>query len=443
MIIKIPDNNAAERNYIIDIIFNEFLETDYKIETSNRDFYEIITSENKSIVIKDGFFEQFQEPLSYLKTCNIPQKICFSENQFTVEADIPVIFGTPDVQIVENKIICGIDIFASSFFMLTRWEEYVIDTKDIHERVSDDLQYAVKHHIHERAVVNEYAEMLRNMLKFTGHVIENKHVYKPFLTHDIDFFARYDTFAKLIKALSGDVLKRKSIKEAFKSLKSYYQIKKGRLKDPYDTFDYLIQQSEKAGIKSIFYFIPSFNCESGANYSINNKKVKQTILKIVKNHHIVGVHVAYRSYKNSELFSKELNRFPGAVEIVESRQHFLRIDNPLTWQMLEDADIKTDSSLGYSNHAGFRAGTCYEYSLFNILHRKKLKLKERPLIVMEQALKKEIKGKPEFFDKIIELKEIVNKYSGNFVVLWHNNNFNVNEWEGYSDIYEQLIKNLK
>ena len=42
------------------------------------------------------------------------------------------------------------------------------------------------------------------------------------------------------------------------------------------------------------------------------------------------------------------------------------------------------------------------------------------------------------FFKIIELKDTVEKYSGTFVVLWHNNNFNVDEWEGYRDVYQEI-----
>jgi len=48
--------------------------------------------------------------------------------------------------------------------------------------------------------------------------------------------------------------------------------------------------------------------------------------------------------------------------------------------------MKCDSTLTYPEKEGFRCGTCYKYSVFNILTRKKLKLKEMPLEVMEGSL---------------------------------------------------------
>jgi hypothetical protein len=45
--------------------------------------------------------------------------------------------------------------------------------------------------------------------------------------------------------------------------------------------------------------------------------------------------------------------------------------------------MKIDSTCGYADKEGFRCGTGDEYSVFNILTRKKLKLKERPLIFMD------------------------------------------------------------
>ncbi len=437
--IQIPNNNIPERRYIIDVFFKEFLGIEYETEEANIDSYKIYFH-NKTIEIKDAFFNQFQEPLSYLKKENIPERILILENQFTAEANIPVLYGDEKIEIAENIITCGIDIFASSFFMLTRWEEYVISEKDKHGRVPDHLQFSVIHNIQYRPIVNEYVEMLRSMVSFFGFEIENKHAYKPVITHDIDFFARYDKLQKVIKAFFGDIFKRQSIKKAFSTIKIYKLVRKGKEKDPYDTFDYLMDISESVGQKSCFYFIPTILGEPDAKYNISDKAVVRTMKKIKGRGHIVGIHGAYRSYKDAKLFKEELKRFPKEIKIEEGRQHFLRFENPVTWQIYEDAGIKTDSSIGFMSDAGFRSGTCYEYPVFNILTREKLKLIERHLIIMEQALAKKYPDKNDFNKKIIELKDTVEKYKGTFVILWHNNNFNVDEWEGYRDIYEKVVE---
>lgn len=438
--IQIPNNNVSERKYIIDVLFSEFLCIEYEIEIGEFKNY-IINFQNKIIEFKDAFFNEFSEDLSYLRVENIPEKVIFTENKFTPEANIPVIYGNADIDIAENKIYCGIDIFASSFFMLTRWEEYVLQKKDIHGRTPDGEQLSVKFNFNERPIVNEYLEMLRNMFSYFGFEIENKHKYIPKITHDIDFFARYDKFSKVLKAIGGDIIKRKSLKKAINTFKSYFKIIKGKQKDPYDTFDYLIGLSERNGLKSHFYFIPSILGEENAQYNISDNEVVCTIKKINSNGHIVGIHGAYRSFKNKDIYLKELKRFPYDIKITEGRQHFLRFENPTTWQMQNDAGLVRDSTMGYINHVGFRSGTCYEYSVFNILTRKKLNLKELPLMVMEQALVKQYYDKKDFKNKIIAIKDTVKKYNGTFVILWHNNNFNVDEWEEFKSVYEEIINN--
>ena len=439
--IQIPKNNIPERKYILDVFFAEFLGVEYKIEEAEIDSNKIFFND-KVIEFKDSFFNQFTQPLDYLKEANIPNTISFAENQFTKEENIPVIYGDTEIDISNNHIYCGIDIFASSFFMLTRWEEHVILDKDKHGRVSDSSQLSVKQNFNERPVVNEYVEMLRNMFTYLGFEINNKNEYKIKITHDIDFFARYNNFSKVIKAIGGDIFKRRSFKKAINTIKVYSQIKNGIEKDPYNTFDYLMDLSENIGEKSYFYFIPALLGEEDSQYNITDKAVVETIKRIKDRGHIVGVHGAYSSYKDITLFREELNRFPENIEIKEGRQHFLRFKNPTTWQMYEDEGLRTDSTMGFINHIGFRSGTCFEYSVFNILTRKKLKLKEQPLAVMEQALIKKYSEKNDFLEKFIAIKDTVKKYKGTFVLLWHNNNFNVTEWEGFDDVYKKLIKEM-
>lgn len=439
--IQIPDNNFPERKYIIDVLFSEFLHIEYKLEVSDIQYY-TIRFDNKTIIINDDFFNNFPAELSYLKKENIPQKVIFAENQFSLEANIPILYGNSDIEVSENKIFCGNDIFASSFFMLTRWEEYVIKEKDNYGRFPDKFQLSVKHNFNERPVVNEYMEMLRKMIAYLGIEIENKHKYKPVITHDIDFFARYDKFSKVIKATGGDIIKRKSFKKAFHTINSYIKIKRGKEKDPYDTFDYLMNLSEKVNLKSHFYFIPSLLGEEDAKYDITEDAVIKMMQHIIERGHIVGIHGAFRSYDNEEIYIKELKRFPEKIKINEGRQHLLRNKNPDTWQVYENAGLEYDSTTGFRNYVGFRAGTCYEYSVFNILSRKKLKLKEIPLIIMEQALVKKYSEKESILGKFATLKQLIKKYKGNFVILWHNNNFNIPEWENFKPLYEKIITEI-
>ncbi len=163
--IHIPDEFAAERTYITDRLFGEFLGLQYNIRTKpGARHYEVVLENSNTILIKDSFFSGFRDGLDYLEKKAIPSKIKFAGNCFCPEPDIPVIFGDDELTISKEGIICGIDIFASSFFMLTRWEEYVNKSRDSHNRFPAAASLSYKEGFLHRAVVNEYAEMLWGML---------------------------------------------------------------------------------------------------------------------------------------------------------------------------------------------------------------------------------------------------------------------------------------
>jgi hypothetical protein len=100
-----------------------------------------------------------------------------------------------------------------------------------------------------------------------------------------------------------------------------------------------------------------------------------------------------------------------------------------------------DSTLSYADKEGFRCGVCYEYSVFNILTRKRMKLKEKPLIVMEGSF---VTYQPNITpdkmeEKILSLVDKVKKYRGEFVFLWHNSSFNTKDWTSYQDLYPNIL----
>ena len=104
--------------------------------------------------------------------------------------------------------------------------------------------------------------------------------------------------------------------------------------------------------------------------------------------------------------------------------------------------MEFDSTMGYADNPGFRCGICTEYSVFNILSRKKLNLKEKPLIAMDTTFADYQKNSPE--ETQIQLDNLINsvkKYKGTFVLLWHNSSFDIPPWDKFQNLYEEILKN--
>ena len=448
--IKISNNNINERKYIIDIIFNEFLGLKCEISTGSNN-YEIILPNDTKLIIEDHFFNEFPDDLEYLKHENTPTTLNYQQkknNSFIVENDIPIIYGTNKLENGNGKpkkITCGIDIFASSFFMLTRWEEHINKNRDNHNRFPATESLAFKNNFLDRPIVNEYVEMLKNMLLVLDDSLEfKKREYQLYLTHDVDFIYKWNTPKKFLRHLAGDIVLKKSINEFFLSIYNYTQMKLGRMNDPYDTFDYLMDISEKVGVKSHFFFMAKGLTNYDNNYKSDSLEASSLISKIKQRGHFIGIHPSYNAYNNKEQLKKEKQELEKNFEtsITFGREHFLRFVVPTTWQVWEDNNMEWDSTVGYADKEGFRCGVCYEYSVFNIIKRKKLNLKEKPLIVMEASFMYQKNMTVELIEKsITNLTNKVKKYNGDFVFLWHNSSFNTKEWKKFHNIYEMIVEN--
>ncbi len=387
--IKVPNNNINERKYILDIIFNEFIGLEYKLEIGSVD-YEIVLENNKQLVIKDTFFNKFTQDLEYLKLENIPKRI-------------------------EE-----LDIFAASFFMLTRWEEYVNKNRDSHSRFPATESLAFKEGFLDRPMVNEYVEILKSMLLELDNSLKFKErEYQLFLTHDVDHLYFWKSSKQLFRIVAGDVLKRRDFSLAFARVKEYVLVKTKKIRDPFDTFDWLMDKSEEVGVKSRFYFMSSGITEYDNNYKIDEPKSLELIDKIKKRGDIIGIHPSYNAFNDNEQFKKELDLLEKVTgqKIIEGREHYLRFEVPTTWQIWEDNGMQVDSTCVYADKEGFRCGTGDEFSVFNILSREKLKLKERPLVVMDCSL---FDYNSHSYESAIEKIDKMRKHTNSFTILWHN-----------------------
>lgn len=434
------DRYIPEKEYVFDVIFNDFLGIEYSVEYRGRDASTFIFGENGSIEIPEVFFAiddskwltKDSLPMLPLNIANI--KI-FKKNY----EHMPIIYGRTNymneyIHIEKDKIFFGIDVFGSVFFMLSRYEEYVlIQYRDSHDRFPAKMSVAYKCGFLDRAIVNEYVEMLWELLsKISSNLIRKKRSFELISTHDIDkpFGMLYDSPIQIIRHLVGDLLFRKSINQFLIRIKDIYKMifrKKIYIGEKMETFYFILEQSKKHKLRDIFFFMNSKCSLRDGNYTIDSQDVIMLIKKIVKYGHFIGIHPSYISYDNGLEIRNEVmnmnailsrNKFP---KIVGGRQHYLRWKNPDTWQFYEDACIPFDSSMTYAASVGFRSGVCYPYHVYNLHSRKKLALIERPLIVMDGSLYEYMKlSHEEAMHVIKKLANECKKYDGEFIILWHN-----------------------
>jgi hypothetical protein len=435
--IKVPRPFFTERNYLCLVIFNEFLDLPYELVVDDTlvNTYAIIV-DGAEILFKDDFFSRTTEDRGYLSENLVPERVELVSAKFAPGKDIPLLFGEREITIGPRVIKCGHDIFASVFFMLTRWEEAVIKKYDFLERFLASESLAVKHNFLHRPVVNEWIEMLANMIThfFPGAHIKKKQSYEIIFTHDIDFLNAPVTLREFAK----DIIKRKSI-SAFYRRAQYLVLRQ----NPHNLFDYFMDVSEKHNTVSRFNFMTGHNVtgKDGEGY-IDTPLYKVVLRRIKERGHIIGFHPSLNSYNNPEMFKKEKRILESDVghEVVEGRQHALRFKMPDTWKMWEDAGMHLDSTLGYSAREGFRCGTGCIFSTFDVVSRKPLKLKEMPMVVMDTTLHVNRKiGLQQSADIVRQYLFCGQRFDMPVTLLFHNAIDEEIGWKGWKGLYDELF----
>jgi peptidoglycan/xylan/chitin deacetylase (PgdA/CDA1 family) len=367
--------------------------------------------------------------------------------------DLPVLYqgrsgvNEPFVYGRDNKIIINIDVIASSFFMLTRYEEVVNDSTEIldqHDRFPATASIAYKENFLNRPLVNEYFELLWNCIKMLSPGLQRKPLWngKDFalcLTHDVDSIRKYKPFSELL-TLGSLVLKQRKPQKAISSLADYLQVALHKKNDPYDTFDQILSLENKYGASSSFYFMTEPDYSGG--YQLNSKKTLKIIERLKAANAEVGLHSGYYSYNNLGVFQEQKNNFTSTVNEKSPgcRQHFLRWKTPDTWRIQEKCGIAYDATLCYADYEGFRAGICHPFQPFDLLENRILNIWEIPLTIMDGTLSNYRNVAPIEGLSIVESYiETVKKYGGVMVLLWHNSFFDPDSYPGWTNIYENIL----
>lgn len=372
-----------------------------------------------------------------------------------VESTIPVLFwgaGYEDgskpfaEQRADGSIIFYVDIIAAAFFMLSRWEETVVKTRDEHGRFPATASVAYKQGLLDLPLVDLYALILREWIKVLRPDWEP--TPRPFqvrLSHDIDFIKRFPDLRTAIRVLTGDLFKRRSLKRGLQTVSYFLTQMLSPEKDIYfQSINTLAKLSYQYQLESDFYFMTATGSPFDDGYDLDLPQMRASIDTLQAKGFRIGFHSGYNTFNNPKLLADEKARMDATLGQTQygGRQHFLRFQAPLTWRHWEQVGLTYDSTLGYAMQEGFRCGTCHPYKPFDIEQDRELDLWEYPLIVMDVTLHQYRNLTPEQGEaRIIDLAQRCKDVEGTFTLLWHNSSFG-GDWEPWEKMYRGVLPKL-
>jgi hypothetical protein len=349
--------------------------------------------------------------------------------------NIPCFFAT------NLKSAIPFDIFAASFYLITRYEEYLPHVKDVHGRFIAEQSLAFKHKFLEKPIVDIWAYKFLEILKekFPDYNYETRK-YTFISTVDIDnaFAYKHKSLIRSVGGFFTDFFTFK-VRNVWNRLAVLLNLKK----DPFDTFQKIIRLKKEFDIKTIFFFLVGDYTTYDTNVSASKNQYRLLIKEMV-DYARVGLHPSYFTINNAQLLKKEKERLENItnIPVKRSRQHYLRFSLPETYQNLIDLEIEEEYSMGYASNVGFRASTCTPFYFYDIDFEIQTPLKVFSFALMDTTLNDYMKLTPkQSLGKIRDLRNEVKAVNGTFITLFHNENLSdYLRWKGWKRLYESMLK---
>ncbi len=332
------------------------------------------------------------------------------------------------------------DLFAASFYLVTRYEEYLSFMPDRFGRFRASDSIAAAGNFLTIPIVNLWTNLLKDHISAVYPLLrfrEKKFRFVPTIDIDHAYAFKQRTFVRTLGGFGRSLMEGNLKKVAHRA-----NVLLGIQKDPYDQYDYIGEIHRRFSLKPLYFVLFADYGRDDNNVTLSGRTFHR-LLRSLDNSGITGIHPSLNSGKHPKVLHSEIRGLSKILghEIGTSRQHFLKVSFPVTYHNLIKQGITDDYSLGYASSPGFRAGIADPFPFFDLVSNRSEQLMLHPVALMDVTLKDYCKISPEeaiamtrsFVDTIMAVK-------GEFVSVWHNESFDeTGRWKGWRKVYEDLL----
>jgi len=318
------------------------------------------------------------------------------------------------------------DIFSASFYLLSRYEEYLPHKKDSYGRFSHEESLAFKENFLHLPLVNlwwlQFYQLMKR--KFPGFTIPSSN-FSFLPTYDIDI-------AYAVKGRGW--------------LRKVYQLLKGQseVNDVFDVYDWLDELHSKHQLTPIcFFLLAKRRSKYDKNLSPKSAALKKLISDLSAKYPI-AIHPSWQSHYDEQLVKDErmsLEKISGR-KITSSRLHYIKFTLPHTFRILIDSGITHDYSMGYGSINGFRASFTSSFYWYDLMQEKKTSLRLHPFCFMEANSHFEQKfTAAEAANELQQYCDVVKKVNGELITIFHNHFLTQEpQWQPWREMYEAFLQ---
>ncbi len=343
--------------------------------------------------------------------------------------------------VYSERSVFPFDPFAAAFYLVSRYEEYLPYRKDRFGRFDAPESISFKNGFLHKPVVNIWAEKIKRLLieKYPDLKFKKRRFrFCPTIDIDSAYAFKHKGFVRTVAATMRDVFQLN-----FGEIAERFSVLSGRMKDPFDTFSFMLALQQEYNLHPIYFILMADYGRFDKNLPVTGGSFQQ-LIKWLADYAEVGIHPSFESNTKFQLLESEVERLSKILnrEITKSRQHFLRLNFPVTYRNLIQADITDDFTMGYASMPGFRAGICDTYPFYDLDLETETMLLIHPFQIMDGTLRdymmKNIEESGEIIRNIINEVKAVN---GTFISLWHNESLSDQKrWSGWKSLYVDLVK---
>ena len=328
--------------------------------------------------------------------------------------DVPCFFA-----VSENSAL-PFDIFAATFFLLSRYEEYLPHVKDEEGRFPASESLAYQEDFLQQPVIDIWALKFRKVLqkKFPNY----KFPERKMEIHNVISVTEAYCYKKkgVIRSFLGLMLDIFQLKPKY--VLHRFQVMLKLKKDPYAVYNKLIRLLKKRNISMRFMFQVSDFSSQDRNVNYNRLEF-QSLVKSIADYTEVGLQPGFYANQKFEVLKEEKFRLESILKrpVLSAMNSKYNLLLPDTYNHMVELEFENDYSMGYPEALGFRAGTCTPFLFYDINFEITTPLILHPYAVNVQAFQQFKETEIEY--KVLKLKRQIKLVEGHLNAVYTNIDF--------------------